>query len=93
MPGKLKSHNQEQALPCTCSAVTATNKATMKRTIRDSGNRIKGYMEGEGDRQNPRVYDEHNVLAGWYMPGMNRTYDAHGRIVGMGDQRLILLKD
>ena len=63
----------------------------MKRTIRDSDNQIKGYIEEEGDRENPRAYDKHNVLAGWYSPNMDRTYDAHGRMVGMGDQRITLL--
>jgi hypothetical protein len=64
----------------------------MKTTIRDGRNQIKGYLEhSESDRL--RAYDKHNVLAGYYSANMDRTYDAHGRIVGMGDQRMILLED
>ena len=64
----------------------------MKTTIRDSHNQIKGYIEQE-DKERTRAYDKHNVLAGWFSKNMNRTYDAHGRVVGMGDQRMILLED
>lgn len=69
-----------------------TGEGFMKTTIRDSRNQIKGYIE-EGDSERLRVYDKHNALAGWYSSNMDRTYDAHGTIVGYGDQRMILLED
>ena len=62
------------------------------RTIRDEHNRIQGYIE-EGSSERLRVYNKHHVLVGWYSENMDRTYDAHGKIVGYSDQRMILLTD
>jgi len=62
----------------------------MKReTLRGRHNEIIGYLEEKQDETILR--DAHNVIAGRYLNGMDRTYDAHGRIVSASGNILLTL--
>ena len=60
-----------------------------RETIRGKGNEIIGYVEEKQDETILR--DSHNVLAGRYLHNMDRTYDAHGKIVSSSGNILLTL--
>ena len=63
-----------------------------RETIRGRNNTIIGYLEEKQDETILR--DAHNVIAGRYLHAMDRTYDAHGKIVSAsGNILLTLLED
>ena len=62
----------------------------MKReTLRGRHNEIIGYLEEKQDETLLR--DAHNVIAGRYSHAMDRTYDAHGKIVSSSGNILLTL--
>ena len=60
-----------------------------RETIRGKGNQIIGYIEEKQDETILR--DAHNVIAGRYLHRMDRTYDAHGKIVSDTGNTLLTL--
>lgn len=60
----------------------------MKERITDGAGRLIGYLQQVGSREG--VLDSRGQLVGWYANG--QTFNAHGQLIGRGDQRLRLLK-
>ena len=60
-----------------------------RETLRSRNNTIIGYLEEKDSETILR--DARNVIAGRYLHNMDRTYDAHGKIVSASGNILLTL--
>ena len=63
-----------------------------KREIRDSHNKLVGYIEDQGNGKQ-RAYDTMNHHKGTYDSSSDKTYLPNNSLVGSGNQLVMLIYD
>lgn len=58
----------------------------------DGAGRLRGRM-WEGNNETLQIYGAKGQYLGYYQQSADKTFDAAGRYVGPGDQRMTLLED
>jgi hypothetical protein len=65
---------------------------TSRTSVRDRQGRILGYLDGPDSLGRTRLLDYNNRTLGWYYRDRDYTVDDRNRMIGRGNQLLLLLK-
>lgn len=62
-----------------------------RHTLKDHHNRTIGYIEEQPSSRRVKITDAGSATLGWYIPDRDVTTDASWRVIGKGNQLLMLL--